>query len=251
MLHITRHPWASGALTWMTENVVGVKPLKPGYREWQFKPRLFEGMGRTSTQGSAPTPNGGIIEVSIDIIKTELNVSVPLHTYGYIHIPIYYFGDDYYSSIGASKITEPFDVLINSKSLKYNVDFSLNKNNYNSNKDEGTMAYISLEKKLSAGKYTIKWIPKRPRRRITMASKYTLPPPYYKANFLGYDRSTKNNEWQQKYGKEGFIIFSPLVTGQDIVQLPHFISNYSTKIWEGRYAQGTFQGGLKDASSWK
>jgi alpha-L-rhamnosidase len=55
------HGWSSGPTAWLTENILGVTPLTPGY-DTVAAPHL---LGLTFARGSVPTPHGPI-SISID-----------------------------------------------------------------------------------------------------------------------------------------------------------------------------------------
>lgn len=52
------HPWGAGVITWLTENILGVRPVKPGFQATLIAPRLPEGCRRM--EGEVPTPAGTI-----------------------------------------------------------------------------------------------------------------------------------------------------------------------------------------------
>ena len=164
----------------MTENILGVKPLKGGYREWQYKPKSL------IIDGTVPIPFGDIIEVSLDALAQELNISVPSKTHSYVHIPIA-------KNIDINDINDRLiDVYINDKYTKPGADFQI----YGEGKD---FVYVSLSNKLSVGKYRIKWRIGNHRtaqniKNAAMVTASLLPPPYFKATFLGIDRTTKNDK---------------------------------------------------------
>jgi alpha-L-rhamnosidase len=55
--HSFCHGWASGPTAWMSQNVLGVKPIEPGFRKVAIKPQL----GRLKwAEGAYPTPHGPI-----------------------------------------------------------------------------------------------------------------------------------------------------------------------------------------------
>jgi hypothetical protein len=55
--HSLCHGWASGPTAWMSEHILGIKALKPGYREVRIEPHL----GKLKwARGTFPTPYGDI-----------------------------------------------------------------------------------------------------------------------------------------------------------------------------------------------
>ncbi len=61
--HSLCHGWAGGPTAWLSEHVLGVKPLKPGFKAVSVEPRLA---GLAWAKGSVPTPYG---EISVDCRK--------------------------------------------------------------------------------------------------------------------------------------------------------------------------------------
>ena len=72
--HSLCHGWASGPTAWMSEHVLGIRPLEPGFRKVLVAPRLGD---LEFAQGRFPTPHGpitvehrakadGMIETKID-----------------------------------------------------------------------------------------------------------------------------------------------------------------------------------------
>lgn len=55
------HGWSSGPLTWMAENILGVRPTAPGYNSVEIRPAL---LGLKFARGTVPTPYGAI---SVDL----------------------------------------------------------------------------------------------------------------------------------------------------------------------------------------
>ena len=51
------HGWASGPTAWLSQNILGVKPLDPGFKRVRIAPQL----GRLAwAEGAYPTPLGPI-----------------------------------------------------------------------------------------------------------------------------------------------------------------------------------------------
>lgn len=59
------HGWSSGPLSWMAENILGVRPTTPGYGSVEIQPAL---LGLTFARGTIPTPHG-VISVDLDAQK--------------------------------------------------------------------------------------------------------------------------------------------------------------------------------------
>lgn len=78
------HPWGAGVLTWMSEEILGIKTMSAGFKSFEVKPHLGRQLTRAS--GSVPT-NFGIIEASFDTAAGTAHVLVPNGTTAYIAIP--------------------------------------------------------------------------------------------------------------------------------------------------------------------
>lgn len=59
------HGWSSGPLSWMAENILGVRPTAPGYSSVEIRPAL---LGLKYARGTVPTPHG-VISVGLDAQK--------------------------------------------------------------------------------------------------------------------------------------------------------------------------------------
>jgi alpha-L-rhamnosidase len=68
------HGWSSGATTWLTQAILGVRPLEPGMRRVSIHPELA---GLTWVRGRVPTPRGPI-EVSVHRDQLALRAAVAL-----------------------------------------------------------------------------------------------------------------------------------------------------------------------------
>lgn len=80
------HAWAAGPTGELSENVLGVKPVAPGYKEWKVEPMT---LGLAWARGKVPVP-GGEIEVSWNatggVIKS-MEVKSPSGTTGTVVLP--------------------------------------------------------------------------------------------------------------------------------------------------------------------
>lgn len=66
------HGWSSGPASWLQENVLGVRPLSPGYATVEIHPHLLD---LQFAHGSVATPHGPL-KVSIDA-KKGLSLDIP------------------------------------------------------------------------------------------------------------------------------------------------------------------------------
>ena len=68
------HPWSAGVTKWLSEEVLGIKPVKPGFDEFSVTPHLTCGLTRVS--GTVPTPKGEI-SFAIDTQTGSSRLTVP------------------------------------------------------------------------------------------------------------------------------------------------------------------------------
>jgi Bacterial alpha-L-rhamnosidase 6 hairpin glycosidase domain/Bacterial alpha-L-rhamnosidase C-terminal domain len=80
------HPWSAGATALLTNQVLGVRPTKPGFAEYVVEPHLGS-LGWV--RGTVPTPNGAI-DVQWEYRDKEiiLEITAPALCFGEIRIPI-------------------------------------------------------------------------------------------------------------------------------------------------------------------
>ena len=55
--HSLCHGWAAGPAAWCSKRILGIEPLKPGFKEISFRPDLCD---LEFAEGSVPTPFGPI-----------------------------------------------------------------------------------------------------------------------------------------------------------------------------------------------
>ena len=67
------HPWGSGVTRWITDEILGIKPITPAYREALIKPNP---VNLSRLKGSVPTP-AGIISADFDFEKGNAVISIP------------------------------------------------------------------------------------------------------------------------------------------------------------------------------
>ncbi|MGV8879178.1 MAG: alpha-L-rhamnosidase C-terminal domain-containing protein [Sphingobacteriaceae bacterium] len=71
------HPWSAGVTKWLSENILGVKPLTPGFKTFTIIPNL--GHKLTEVNGSMPTPSG-VIKVAFNTGSGNCGFSIPQGT---------------------------------------------------------------------------------------------------------------------------------------------------------------------------
>lgn len=78
------HPWSAGVTKWLTEEILGVKPVLPGFGRFLIAPHLSERV--TSVEGCVPTLHG-TIRVVFDIKTGKGRITVPDGTVAAVGIP--------------------------------------------------------------------------------------------------------------------------------------------------------------------
>jgi hypothetical protein len=78
------HPWGAGVLTWMSEELLGIKATTPGFSTFAVIPHL--GTQLTSVSGEMPTPYG-TITASFDITLGKHSITVPQGTVATFAVP--------------------------------------------------------------------------------------------------------------------------------------------------------------------
>ncbi|RYE48143.1 MAG: hypothetical protein EOP48_21270 [Sphingobacteriales bacterium] len=80
------HPWGAGVTQWISENVLGILPVEPGFRNFDILPHPGEKINKLS--GEMPTPAGNI-KLTLDIRKGIFSFTVPSGTHARkVGIPI-------------------------------------------------------------------------------------------------------------------------------------------------------------------
>jgi len=82
------HGWSTGSTTALSEYVLGVSPVQPGYQTWQIKPQPGS---QPWAEGQVPTPHGTIaVQWGQNAVSQqfELQAQVPASTSGTLAIPI-------------------------------------------------------------------------------------------------------------------------------------------------------------------
>jgi hypothetical protein len=81
------HPWGSAPTYLLPQYALGISPVKPGYKTWQFKPIIY-GLGLNDAEGTVPTPLDPIYASwTFDGKKLVLVVEALKGTTGTINLP--------------------------------------------------------------------------------------------------------------------------------------------------------------------
>ncbi len=187
------HPWSAGVTKWLTEEVLGVKPLSPGFETFAIKPFLSSRI--TRVKGDVPTPHG-TISFAIDAEAGSIRLSIPEGTAANLAIP------KAGRVIKSIRLNNGQDVAHDAEDDQFVYFYKLPPGSY-----EGRVSY---EGKWEDG-------PKEAFR--------------YAATAITADSSTAGN-WKGNYGSQGHLFFNhhdavndsitpPFVTGIDLNKAFH------------------------------
>ena len=190
------HPWGAGPVKWLNEEVLGIKPVLPGFKSFNVIPHLGSTIKKVS--GKTPIPSGDIY-ASFDLDSGFCFLSCPPGISGTIGIPK-----------AGKKIKK---IEINGKSAPGS--FSGRMNNAGVLHEDKDYVYFS---DLLQGdyKFKVKYEGETPG--------YDEPVYEYPAQFVSDDNFTKGN-WEGKYGNDGFVLCNYYGNGKDEKQLPSYISS--------------------------
>ena len=182
------HPWSAGVVKWLSEEMLGIKPLEPGFRTFEIIPHLTDTI--TAVRGSTPTLEGEI-SADFDIRSGFTTIVVPDGTIAKrVAIPV-----------GGNRV----------KSL------SLNGKRSNGVVIKG--GYIIMND-LGPGKYQFKVTYDSFHEPTRDAEK---PWNYSIKSFV--QDSLSAGKWKGRYGKEGFVLFNQFEKGKHVQKLPGYLSS--------------------------
>lgn len=170
------HPWGTGVVKWLNEEILGIVPTSPGFTTYGIRPHL----GRTLTRvsGSTPTPLGAI-RASFDTVTGACEVTAPAGTVGRIGIP------------KAEKTITRISV---NGQLAWDGAFHAVSGLGGASQDSDFVYFSSVQ----PGSYamSVAYDGKTPA--------YREPPEEYAARFIKQDTTTAGN-WGGVYGKDGYV----------------------------------------------
>ena len=202
------HPWSAGVTKWLSEEVLGVKPLLPGFVRFAVKPHLTGVLTRVA--GGVPTPRG-TVEASLDMTARRGSLTVPAGSEADFCIP----ADGL--RIGSVYVDgTPCEIV---------------------RTDDG---YCRIEG-LQPGRHTIRFDaegefrPRDIREEIT----YRIP-----AEKFTEDTATQG-DWRGKYGSQGYVLFNYDAPGAHRVKQPDRIRSIVYENY-GRMAHIRYHGTAHD-----
>jgi hypothetical protein len=181
------HPWSAGVVKWLSEEILGIKPLEPGFRIFEIIPHLVDTI--TAVSGSTPTSEGQIT-ADFDIQSGLATVVIPDGTRAKrIAIPL---GGNSARSLS-----------LNGKLIKI----------------QSRDGYLYVND-LGPGKYQFKvtYNGHHEPGRVVNA------PWIYPVNTFIQD-SLSSGKWKGRYGKEGCVLFNQPEKGKHLQKLPGYLSS--------------------------
>lgn len=179
------HPWGAGVTSWLSKEMLGIKPTTPGFKTFEVKPH-FEGVA-TRVSGQVNTPNGPI-KASFNLVTGLDTLIVPQNTEASLAIPK--------EGMTIQKV-------------------ELNGNVVESPSEDANFLYIS---NLTEGSYGIRVYYSGDRKQFSQQENK------YAVNNVAIDRTTQG-EWFKKYGKEGYFIVGGGDYQQDLQKLPDYVES--------------------------
>jgi alpha-L-rhamnosidase len=196
------HPWSSGVVKWISEEILGIKPLIPGFKTFEIVPHT--GGLLTSIAGSIYTPSG-LITASFDVKQGLTTLTIPAGTKaGKVAVPL---GGNIFKAINIHRTDHINTAQTSSVAYRF--------------QREGD--YMMLYD-LPAGTYEVK---------ITYTKKRKMKPAAldswnYKILTFNQDSLTAAN-WKTKYGKDGHILFNYSKSGEHQQELPDYLNPITLK----------------------
>lgn len=195
------HPWSSGVVKWLSEEVLGIKPLEPGFKVFEIVPHLGDTISFVS--GSTPTLQG-LISGDFNLKSGLAKLTIPKGTRAQrVAIPL--GGNTAKSLYLNGKLIWNVKRGSTSKTIQIK-DGYLNVNNVLPGKYEYKVVYEKvIERKLAKD---LPWI-------------YTI-------TAFQQDSLTSGN-WKNNYGNEGYVLFNQLGDGKHLQKLPTYLSSVTLR----------------------
>ncbi len=194
------HPWGGGVIHWLSEQILGIRPVTPGFSSCEILPHP----GRTLTwvKGSVPTPHGAI-SASFDVKTGRCKISIPQGVTAKVGIP---------------KVEKTINSIeINGKPA-WNGKYSKVKGIASAMEDKDFVYLQHVE----AGEYDI-----AVSYSGTTASYQPLPW-IYPVDRMSID-SVTGGDWGGKYGSSGYVLFA-YDKGQDVRKMPDFVADVHCRL---------------------
>jgi alpha-L-rhamnosidase len=182
------HPWSAGVVKWLSEEILGIRPLEPGFTSFGIIPHLSGTI--TAVSGAIPTING-IISADFNLRTGRTTLVIPPGTMAQkVAIPV---GENTVKALYLNGRRQP---LIQPKD-----------------------GYITITG-LTPGNYKYRVV----YQTFTPPTPKPELPWNYAISDFKQDSLTTGN-WKDSYGKDGYLIFNGTEKGKDLQHLPNYISS--------------------------
>lgn len=178
------HPWSAGVTKWLTEEILGVKPLSPGFETFTVKPFLSSRV--TRVKGDVPTPKGSI-SFSLDAETGAMRLAIPPGTVGNLAVP------KAGRTIKSIRLTKDKDLQRDAEDDQFVYYYNLSPGSYT-----GSVSYEGEWKSSPNEEFR------------------------YAETKVEEDLSTRGN-WKAKYGRQGHLFFNYNGTVNDSIT-PSFVT---------------------------
>ena len=196
------HPWGAGVLTWLSEEILGIRAQEPGFRSFVVRPHLGNRLRRIA--GEQYTPQG-VIAFSLDLEKCAAGLTVPGGTKGTLALPKAFL----------LKETEQGTESGEQSGRRILINGVLRE-------PDGEDEAFFYFREMKAGMYAVTFPGKRreaeAEREADVAAASAECGYSYPARLLGVDRKTKGN-WTGRYGASGYW----LCGREEYRKLPDFV----------------------------
>eukprot|EP00928_Gymnodinium_smaydae_P073562 TRINITY_DN56750_c0_g1_i1.p1 TRINITY_DN56750_c0_g1~~TRINITY_DN56750_c0_g1_i1.p1 ORF type:complete len:443 (+),score=32.99 TRINITY_DN56750_c0_g1_i1:187-1329(+) len=189
------HPWAAGVAALLTEYILGIESIEPGYVSWRVYPRALARLG-------AVAGSHGVSGITVDLNMTsgvfKILCDQPGRK-GTLVLP------------RARSDGARLAGIIGSDGVAHVPETS--------ESDHLVVSDLSCHPKCE---FYAKWI-------IDSDSNAVIPHDEvyarneYAAKFLGRDAATQGIKWRERYGKDGYVLFSAGANNQDIESRPSYV----------------------------
>lgn len=197
------HPWGAGVTKWLSENILGIQPVQPGFKSFNIIPFLKDSL--TYVKGDMPTTYG-VISASFDVESGECKINIPEGTKA--------------ETIGLPKVGKKITSIKINNAMYWSLS---GKNRQKMDNVEEDKKYVYL-KNIPSGRYEIKIDysgnikkSKKPIKKIE-----------YKMDEFAQDSLT-SGKWIGKYGKDGYVLFGN-PNNNESKKLPSYIKSVSTRL---------------------
>jgi alpha-L-rhamnosidase len=195
------HPWGGGVISWLTEQVLGIRPVQPGFSSCEIVPHL----GRTLTrvEGTVPTPHG-VIRASFNTRTGKCSITVPAGVT---------------AKIGLPRVEKTIRSISCNGNIVWNGKYTTVNGIAGASEDSNYVYLTGVQ----PGSYS-----------IVISYSGTTPayqelPWIYPVDHIITDTSTGGN-WGGKYGTSGYVLFAYDNQQKDIRKLPAFVQSLTCRL---------------------